>query len=356
MNDTENAGGPPAPERKTIQSVAEAAIREGLTNEQALERVLADFPYARTTKASIGKYRRMMRDAGEDVPKRKTVRSVAEAAIREGLTNGEALERVLAEFPHARTTTEAISQYRRMMRSAGEDVPKRKTVRSVAEAAIREGLSNGEAVERVLAEFPHARTTTDAISQFRRMMRRAGEDVPKRKTVRSVAEAAIREGLTNGEALERVLAEFPHARTTTASISKFRRMMRRAGEDLPTPKRKTPGSLALEPLREGKTTRQVIEAVKAEFPKARMTASMVSSYRNRLRGRGEVVPTAREATAAASARFDRLAADLEAAEAAHAAMKTKADRAAMKTRLAWCIAGAAVAAVVAGAVAVKLLF
>ena len=42
-------GAVPAPTRKTIGSVANEAIREGLTNEQALERVLAEFPFARTT-------------------------------------------------------------------------------------------------------------------------------------------------------------------------------------------------------------------------------------------------------------------------------------------------------------------
>ncbi len=44
------------------------AVREGLTDEQALERVLADFPCARTTKATIGKCRRMPRNAGGEVP------------------------------------------------------------------------------------------------------------------------------------------------------------------------------------------------------------------------------------------------------------------------------------------------
>ena len=159
---------------------------------------------------------------------------------------------------------------------------------------------------------------------------------------------------------------------TKTTIGKYRRMMRGAGEDVPTamqaraeakgsqsaprpPPRKTPGSLALDALREGRTTKQVIKAVKAEFPKARMTETMVSAYRDRLRGRGEAVPTAQEANAAAAARFDLLVADLEDARAARAAMATKADLAAMETRLAWRIAGAVVAAGIAVAAAVKLL-
>ena len=189
---------------------------------------------------------------------------------------------------------------------------------------------------------------------------------PKRKTIQAVAGAALREGLTNEQALERVLAEFPHARTTKATIGKYRRMMRSAGEDVPTAaqaraeawpeaKRNTPGALALDALREGKSTKQVIEAVRAEFPQARMTGTMVSAYRDRLRRRGEAIPTAREADAAAVAGFDLLAADLEEAKAARAAMATKADLAAMETRLARCLAGAVIAAGIAAAAVVKLL-
>ena len=196
---------------------------------------------------------------------------------------------------------------------------------------------------------------------------------PKRVTIGAIASEAIRQGLTNEQALERVLAEFPYARTTKATIGKYRRMLRDEGEDVPTaaqaraeaeggqpaplrqPKRKTPGSLALDALREGKTTKQVIETVKAEFPQARITGSMVSAYRDRLRRRGEAVPTAQEANAAAAAGFDLLFADLKEAKAARAAMATKADLAAMETRLTWRIAGAAVAAGIAGAVAGRLL-
>lgn len=184
---------------------------------------------------------------------------------------------------------------------------------------------------------------------------------PERKTIQSVARAAIREGLTNEQALERVLVDFPYARTTKASIGKYRREMRSTGENVPTAMqaraatRETPGSLALAALREGKTTKQVIAAVKAKFPKARMTETMVSSYRNRLRGRGEAVPRAEEANAAAAAVVDQFAKDLEDAKTARAAMATKADLAAMERRLAWSIAGAVVAAGIAAVAAVKLL-
>ena len=197
---------------------------------------------------------------------------------------------------------------------------------------------------------------------------------PARKTIQSVANDAIREGLTNEETLERVLAEFSYARTSKATIGKYRRILITAGENVPTaaqaraeakgrqssasprrPKRKTPGSLALDALREGKTTEQVIETVKEDFPHARMTRNMVSSYRDRLRGRGEAVPTAQEAIAASTVGFDRLVADLEEAKAARSAVATKADLVVLESRLVLRVAGLTVAAVVASAAAIALL-
>lgn len=48
---------------------------------------------------------------------------VAEQAMRAGLTNAEALERVLAQFPEARTSPSSIAWYRVKLRKAGEEVP-----------------------------------------------------------------------------------------------------------------------------------------------------------------------------------------------------------------------------------------
>ena len=213
--------------------------------------------------------------------------------------------------------------------------------------------------------------------------------VAARKTIGSVANEAIREGLTNEQALERVLAEFAYARTTKATIGKYRRMLRSEGEQVPTsaqaraeaerrqhsapprtrgeasdrrrsappsePKRKTVGSVAMKAIRDGKTTKQVVEIVKAQFPEARISESAVNSYRSRLRSRGEAVPTAREASGDAIAGFDLLVADLEAAKAARAAMATKADLSALETRLVRRLAGLVVVAGIALVAAVKLL-
>ena len=95
--------------------------------------------------------------------------------------------------------------------------------------------------------------------------------------------------------------------------------------------------------------------MKAQFPDSRIKQSSVSSYRDRMRRRGEVVPSAHQANAAAAAGLDQLVEDLEEARTARAAMATKADLAAMETRLAWRLAGAMVAAGIAAAAAVKLL-
>lgn len=52
----------------SIGHVAEQAMREGLTNQEALDRVLAQFPEAKTSAASIAWYRVKLRKAGEEVP------------------------------------------------------------------------------------------------------------------------------------------------------------------------------------------------------------------------------------------------------------------------------------------------
>ena len=212
---------------------------------------------------------------------------------------------------------------------------------------------------------------------------RGTASAPERKTIGSVACDAIREGLTNEQALERVLIEFPYARTTKAAIGKYRRILRNKGEEVPTaaearaagnpsrlpgetsdwrrsapppePKRKTVSSVAMGAIREGKTTKQVVMIVKAQFPDARISESSVNSYRSRLRGRGENVPTAREASGGAAAGFDLRVADLEEVRAARTAMATKIDLAAMEGRLTRRIAGVVVMAGIAIIVAVKML-
>lgn len=46
----------------------------------------------------------------------RTIGALAEAEIRNGLTNDEVLERVLAKFPHAQTTRDSIAWYRSRLR------------------------------------------------------------------------------------------------------------------------------------------------------------------------------------------------------------------------------------------------
>ena len=121
------------------------------------------------------------------------------------------------------------------------------------------------------------------------------------------------------------------------------------------PRRKTVGSVAMDAIRKGKTTKQVVEVVKAQFPEARISEAAVNSYRSRLRRRGEAVPTAQEATDAARPGFDLLVADLEEARAARAAMATKADLSDLEIRLVRRLAALVVAAFAAVVAAVALL-
>ena len=54
------------------------------------------------------------------------------------------------------------------------------------------------------------------------------------ESIGEVAEAAIRDGLTNAETLERVRERFPEASTSAASVAWYRARLRKAGADVPT--------------------------------------------------------------------------------------------------------------------------
>ena len=209
----------------------------------------------------------------------------------------------------------------------------KRTIGSVASDAIREGLTNEQALERVLAVFPYARTTKSTIGKYRRMLWSRGEEVPTAAQARAEAERRqLSSPCSPGE---------PGDRRRTASFHPR--------------KQKTVGSVAMDAIREGRTTKQVVAIVKAQFPGSRISESAVNSYRSRLRRRGEAVPTALEATDAGRAGIDLLVSGLEEAGAAPAVIATKADLSALETRLIRCIAALIVAASVAVVAAVALL-
>ena len=58
--------------------------------------------------------------------------------------------------------------------------------------------------------------------------------VERWQSIGEVAEGAIRDGLTNAETLEAVMAKFPNARTSPSSVAWYRARLRKAGEDVPT--------------------------------------------------------------------------------------------------------------------------
>ncbi len=115
------------------------------------------------------------------------------------------------------------------------------------------------------------------------------------------------------------------------------------------PKEKTPGvgDVAKDLIRGGKTNEEVLAAIKEQFPDAKTSMASINWYRNKLRGDGENVPTARELKAdakaeqkaakeAAKAKKDAEKAeakakkDAEKAEKKAAADKAKADAKAQK--------------------------
>ena len=108
------------------------------------------------------------------------------------------------------------------------------------------------------------------------------------------------------------------------------------------PKEKTPGvgDVAKDLIRGGKTNEEVLAALKEQFPDAKTSMASINWYRNKLRGDGEEVPTARElkADAKAEQKAAKEAAkaeakakkDAEKAEKKAAADKAKADAKAQK--------------------------
>lgn len=69
-------------DKRTIGSVAVEAIREGKTNEEALEAVKAEFPDAKTSLASINWYRNKLRSDGEKVPTARELKKQAREAAK----------------------------------------------------------------------------------------------------------------------------------------------------------------------------------------------------------------------------------------------------------------------------------
>lgn len=106
-----------------------------------------------------------------------------------------------------------------------------------------------------------------------------------------------------------------------------------AADTQPAEKAPGVGDLAKDLIREGHTNEEVLAAVKEQFPEAKTSMASVNWYRNKLRGDGENVPTARElkADAKAEQKAEKEAAK-EAAKAAKAAEKeaAKAAKAAEK--------------------------
>lgn len=91
------------------------------------------------------------------------------------------------------------------------------------------------------------------------------------------------------------------------------------------PKAPGVGDLAKDLIRAGKTNEQVLEAVREKFPDAKTSMASINWYRNKLRGDGETVPTARELKADSKA--EAKAAKQKAKDEAKAAKQAERDAA-----------------------------
>ena len=103
------------------------------------------------------------------------------------------------------------------------------------------------------------------------------------------------------------------------------------------PKAPGVGDVAKDLIRGGKTNEEVLAAIKEQFPDAKTSMASINWYRNKLRGDGENVPTARElkADAKAETKAAKEAAKAEAkaakdAEKAEAKAKKDAEKAEKK--------------------------
>ncbi len=112
-----------------------------------------------------------------------------------------------------------------------------------------------------------------------------------------------------------------------------------AAEQTKEPKGPGVGDVAKELIRAGKTNEEVLAAVKEQFPDAKTSMASINWYRNKLRGDGESVPTARElkadAKADAKAKKDAEKAEAKAkkdAEKAEAKAKKDAEKQAAKAK------------------------
>lgn len=70
--------------------------------------------------------------------KKLDVGNVAFSALREGLTNQEVLQKVLKAYPNARTNVSCISWYRNKLRALGEPIPTARALTKARRLALKD--------------------------------------------------------------------------------------------------------------------------------------------------------------------------------------------------------------------------
>lgn len=159
------------------------------------------------------------------------------------------------------------------------------------------------------------KTTTRGRGRPKGSKNKAKSPARTRKATGSIADI-IRNGLLAAKTPDQIIAAvkkaFPDAKTSTATIHNYRSQMRKEGADVPTvrskrksaaangtPKRRTITLAIHEALLAGKNNDEVLDAVKAEFPKAKTSRNTVVIQRSALRKQGKTVPSSWEANRAA---------------------------------------------------------
>ena len=99
----------------------------------------------------------------------RAIYEVAENAIRDGRTDDEALAIVKAEFPEGKTTIACIRWYRSRLRRGGEDIPLNSEVKRMRCADMR-AKSTGMPVDSHVEPLTDRFTTKADLTAFERRL------------------------------------------------------------------------------------------------------------------------------------------------------------------------------------------
>lgn len=146
--------------RQGSGDTARALIRQGATDEEALELLRFLHPDGKTTLRTVQSYRSRMRADFEDVPVGRDAPGLDRGRLRELIVSSDLVARETAVERHGLTA------------------------REVARASICEWKTNAQVLEEVLSVWPEKDYDTLDISDVRSRMRSKDERIPTDNEVR----------------------------------------------------------------------------------------------------------------------------------------------------------------------------